>query len=94
MRTLEIDGLKPASSVVGLGTMTFHPDTAERDFALLDAYVASDGTYVDTAEVYGAVEEHGYSETVIGEWLAARPGMRNRIILASKGLIPGYCAPL
>ena len=94
MRTLEIDGLKPASSVVGLGTMTFHPDTAERDFALLDAYVEGDGTYVDTAEVYGAVEEHGYSETVIGEWLAARPGMRNRIILASKGLIPGYCAPL
>ena len=94
MRTFTMPSIEPPASVIGLGTMIFHPDTKERDFSLLDAYIEAGGTYVDTAEVYGAVEEHGYSEMVIGEWLAARPGMRERIILASKGLIPGYCAPL
>lgn len=94
MRTFPLPAIDVPASVIGLGTMIFHPDSRDRDFALLDGYVAAGGTYIDTAEVYGAVEEHGYSETVIGEWLAARPGMRERIILASKGLIPGYCAPL
>ena len=94
MRTFDIDPMTVPASVIGLGTMIFHPETAERDFALLDAFVAGGGTFIDTAEVYGAVEEHGYSEMVIGEWLAARPGMRDKIILVSKGLIPGYCAPL
>ena len=94
MRTFSIPGLSPAASVVGLGTMIFHPDSKARDFEILDAFVAAGGTYIDTAEVYGAVEERGYSETVIGEWLAARPGVRDRILLTSKGLIPGYCAPL
>ena len=94
MRTLAIAPLTKPVSVIGLGTMIFHPDTADRDFTLLEAFVDSGGTYVDTAEVYGAVEEHGYSEMVIGDWLSARSGMRERIVLASKGLIPGYCAPL
>lgn len=94
MRTLSIAGLDKPASVIGLGTMIFHPDSAARDFGLIDTFLAHGGTYVDTAEVYGAVEEHGYSEMVIGEWLAANPGKREAIILATKGLIPGYCAPL
>ena len=94
MRTFDLKPLSPPASVIGLGTMIFHPDTQARDHALLDAFVDAGGTYVDTAEVYGAVEEHGWSEMVIGEWLAARPERRDRIILATKGLIPGYCAPL
>ncbi len=94
MKTFKISELDKPLSTIGLGTMIFHPDTQERDFSLLDAFIEHGGTYIDTAEVYGAIEERGYSETVIGNWLASRPGMRGRIILASKGLIPGYCAPL
>ena len=94
MKTYKLPAFPVSVSAIGMGTMIFHPDTQERDFALLDAFVENGGTYVDTAEVYGAVEEHGYSEMVIGHWLQARPGMRNRIVLASKGLITGYCAPL
>ncbi|MEX3006982.1 aldo/keto reductase [Hoeflea sp. TYP-13] len=94
MKTYQLDTLDKPVSAIGMGTMIFHPDTQVRDFGLLDAFVEHGGTYVDTAEVYGAIEEHGYSEMVIGEWLAARPGMRERIVLASKGLIPGYCAPI
>ncbi len=94
MKTYMIDPFNVPVSAIGMGTMIFHPDSAERDFSLLDAFVENGGTYIDTAEVYGAVEEHGYSEMVIGDWLAARPGMRDKIVLASKGLITGYCAPL
>ncbi|MEM6460722.1 MAG: aldo/keto reductase [Pseudomonadota bacterium] len=94
MRTYDIAPFSIPVSAIGMGTMILHPDTTQRDFALLDAFVENGGTYIDTAEVYGAVEEHGYSEMVIGDWLQARPGMREKIVLASKGLITGYCAPL
>ncbi len=94
MKMHHIQGIPNLVSAVGLGTMIFHPDTRKRDFALLDAFVERGGTYIDCAEVYGAVEEYGYSEMVIGEWLRSRKGMRDRIVLTSKGLIPGYCAPL
>jgi len=94
MRTHLIAPLTTPVSSIGLGTMIFHPDTTVRDHSLLDSFVAHGGTYVDCAEVYGAVEEHGFSEMVIGDWLAADPARRDRIVLTSKGLIPGYCAPL
>lgn len=91
MKTYSIRGLDKPVSAIGLGTMVFHPETRSRDHEMLDAFVEHGGTYVDTAEIYGAVEEYGHSESVIGDWLAQRDGMRERIVLASKGLIPGYC---
>ena len=94
MKTFTVAPLPKAVSAIGMGTMIFHPDTMERDHSLLDSYVAGGGTFVDTAEVYGAVEEHGFSEMVIGEWLSKNPDKRERIVLASKGLSTGYCAAL
>lgn len=94
MKTWNVEQIKNPVSAIGMGTMIFHPDTKDRDFGLLDAFIQNGGTYVDTAEVYGAVEEHGYSEIVIGEWLKNNHGVRDKIILATKGLITGYCAPL
>jgi aryl-alcohol dehydrogenase-like predicted oxidoreductase len=63
--------------------------TADRDnsFAVLDAYLAAGGNFVDTADNYSAFAEGnqgGESETMIGEWLRARPGNRDRIVLATK----------
>src|SRR3954451_4586338 len=49
--------------------------------AILDAYAAAGGNFVDTANSY--LVEHGRSETVIGRWLADR-GARDRIVLATK----------
>jgi aryl-alcohol dehydrogenase-like predicted oxidoreductase len=51
--------------------------TADRDtsFALLDAFVAGGGDFVDTADVYSAWvpgNSGGESEIILGEWLAAR----------------------
>ncbi|HEY0247326.1 MAG TPA: aldo/keto reductase [Gryllotalpicola sp.] len=62
--------------------------TADRDasFALLDAFTSGGGDFIDTADSYSRwVPGHtgGESETIIGEWLAAR-GIRDRVVIATK----------
>jgi aryl-alcohol dehydrogenase-like predicted oxidoreductase len=53
----------------------------ERSRAVLDAYVAGGGNFVDTANSY--LVEHGRSETIIGRWLADR-GNRDDVVVATK----------
>jgi aryl-alcohol dehydrogenase-like predicted oxidoreductase len=50
-------------------------------FAILDAYTAAGGNFVDTANSY--LVEHGRSETIIGRWMAER-GNRDDVVLATK----------
>ncbi|MBT2369467.1 aldo/keto reductase [Streptomyces sp. ISL-10] len=65
----------------------------DRSFAVLDAYAAAGGNFVDTADSYSSWapgNEGGESETVIGNWLASR-GNRSEIVLATKvGAHPQY----
>jgi aryl-alcohol dehydrogenase-like predicted oxidoreductase len=69
--------------------------TATRDesFTVLDAYLAGGGNFVDTADVYMAGvpgNSGGESETIIGEWLAAR-GNRDDVVIATKvGKLAGF----
>jgi aryl-alcohol dehydrogenase-like predicted oxidoreductase len=69
--------------------------TANRDesFTVLDAYSAAGGNFIDSADVYMAGapgNSGGESETIIGEWLAAREGKRDDIVVATKvGKFPG-----
>lgn len=58
-------------------------------FALMDAYVAAGGNFIDTAKVYSdwIPGERSRSEKLIGEWMTAR-GNRNAIVLATKGAHP------
>src|SRR5918911_3366607 len=49
--------------------------------AILDAYTAAGGNFIDTANSY--LVEHGQSETIIGRWMAAR-GNRDEIAVATK----------
>ena len=94
MKYVKIDQSDKKLSSIGLGTMIFHPDSKDRDFKILDAFIDNGGTFLDTAEVYGSVEEHGYSEMVIGDWLERNQGIRDKLFIMGKGLIPGYCAPI
>lgn len=58
----------------------------EESFAVLDAYAGAGGTLVDTADAYSFwVEGHtgGESETLLGEWMAAR-GNRHDVVVATK----------
>jgi aryl-alcohol dehydrogenase-like predicted oxidoreductase len=72
---------------LGLGGNTFGwTSDKETSFAVLDAYVAGGGNSVDSADAYSAwVPGHvgGESETIIGEWTAAR-GNRDSVIIATK----------
>lgn len=55
-------------------------------FAVLDAYTAGGGNFVDTADVYSAWapgNSGGESEAVLGRWLAAR-GNRDDVVVATK----------
>ena len=76
MKYVKIDQSDKKLSSIGLGTMIFHPDSKDRDFKILDAFIDNGGTFLDTAEVYGSVEEHGYSEMVIGDWLEKNQAIR------------------
>ncbi len=81
---------------VCLGTMTFG-EQVPQDLAhqLLSHAVARGINFIDTAELYAVpprAATFGATETIIGHWLARHPGMRNKVVLASKvaGPVRGY----
>ncbi|MEU3985458.1 aldo/keto reductase [Streptomyces sp. NPDC026672] len=58
----------------------------ETSFAVLDAYAAAGGNFVDTADSYSAFapgNKGGESETIIGRWVKAR-GNRSDVVIATK----------
>ncbi len=75
-------------SRICLGTMTFGEQVDEdMAHAILDHAVARGVNFIDTAEMYSVParrETYGATEAIIGRWLASRPGMRGRIVLATK----------
>ncbi len=60
----------------------------ETSFQILDRFVDGGGTVIDTANAYSFWTDPsglgGQSEALLGRWLAARPGMRDRIVLSTK----------
>jgi aryl-alcohol dehydrogenase-like predicted oxidoreductase len=86
MNTLEIGPL--AVTPICLGTMTFGEQVTEADsHAILDRAVERGVNFLDTAEMYpvppGAAT-YGRTEAFIGRWFARHPGLRQRVVLASK----------
>lgn len=57
-------------------------------FAILDRFVDRGGVWIDTADCYAfwaSDDGHGgASERLLGRWLAARPGVRERVRIATK----------
>ena len=71
-----------AVSALALGTLTFGNETDEAaSFSQLDRFTEAGGNLVDSADVYA----DGRAEEIIGRWLAARPGRRELVVLATKG---------
>jgi aryl-alcohol dehydrogenase-like predicted oxidoreductase len=62
-----------------------------QSFAVLDAFAAAGGNFIDTADAYSSwVPGHagGESETIIGRWMRSR-GNRRRVMVATKvGYLP------
>jgi aryl-alcohol dehydrogenase-like predicted oxidoreductase len=98
---------KPTGMELVLGTMYFGTRTDEAtSFAMLDRYVEAGGRVLDTANCYSfwssPTGHGGQSETVIGRWLAANPGLREELTVATKvgvepvdsGGVEGLSAPV
>jgi aryl-alcohol dehydrogenase-like predicted oxidoreductase len=89
--TLGRSGLRV--SPLTLGTMTFGEDwgwgaSPETSEAILTEYLDGGGNVVDTANIY----TNGHSEKIVGDFFAARPGLRERVVLSTKfyaNLYPG-----
>jgi len=68
-----------------LGTMNFGWHTSEEDsFRIMDHALELGINFFDTADVYGWDKQHGYTEEIIGRWLAQGEGKRDAVILATK----------
>jgi aryl-alcohol dehydrogenase-like predicted oxidoreductase len=84
-RKLGRTGLKV--SELCLGTMQWGWTASEETaFAVMDAFVAAGGNFIDTADVYSRWVEGnpgGVSEQIIGRWMKARDN-RRQIVLATK----------
>jgi aryl-alcohol dehydrogenase-like predicted oxidoreductase len=88
-----IRGTDLTVSPLCLGGNIFGWTVDEREsFAVLDAYAAAGGNFLDTADSYSAWidgNRGGESEAIIGNWMAAR-GNRDDIAVATKvGKSPG-----
>jgi len=83
---IEVSGLCLGANVFGWSA------DAEQSFAVLDAFTEAQGTFIDTADSYmwrKPGNSGGESETILGDWMAAR-GNRDRMVIATKvGSLPG-----
>ena len=97
MQTLQLGQSDLFVTPVCLGTMTFGEQVGEPDTqAILDRAVERGVNFIDTAEMYPVppkAETFSRTETFIGRWLAARPGMRQKIVLATKVAGPARGMP-
>jgi aryl-alcohol dehydrogenase-like predicted oxidoreductase len=85
MATIGSSGIEVSRLCLGANVFGW---TADRDtsFAVLDAYTAAGGNFVDTADSYMwriPGNSGGDSERIIGDWLAGR-GRRDDVVIATK----------
>lgn len=85
-RQLGDTGMEIAPIVFGGNVLGWTTDEA-RSFRVLDAFVDHGFDAIDTADIYSIwADGHrgGESEEMLGRWLAARPGMRDRVRIFTK----------
>jgi aryl-alcohol dehydrogenase (NADP+) len=91
MRVLGTSGVKVSELCLGGNVFGWTADE-EASFAVLDAYLAGGGNFIDTADVYSRWapgNSGGESEEIIGRWMASRK-VRDQIVIATKvGKLPG-----
>ena len=80
-----------------LGTMTFGEQVSEPDaHAILDRSLERGVNFLDTAEIYAVptrAETYGATETIIGHWFRKHPGVRQKLVLATKVAGPSRGMP-
>jgi aryl-alcohol dehydrogenase-like predicted oxidoreductase len=80
-----------------LGTMTFGEQVDEAgSHAILDRAIERGVNFIDTAEMYPVPprgETFTTTEAIIGRWFARRPGLRSKLVLATKVAGPSRAMP-
>ena len=72
-------------SNICLGTMHFGKKTSEEEaIKIMDRALDMGINFWDTANVYPGPGQRGISEEIIGRYFNARPGNRDRVVLATK----------
>lgn len=97
MNTISLGRSELQVSPICLGTMTFGEQVGEADaHAILDHALARGVNFLDTAEMYSVpprAETYGATEAILGRWFARRPGVRQKVVLATKVAGPSRGMP-
>ncbi len=97
MQTVQLGQSDLRVTPICLGTMTFGEQVTEADsHAILDRSLERGVNFIDTAEMYPVpprAETFSRTESIIGRWLAARPGARQRLVVATKVAGPSRGMP-
>ncbi|MCB2016796.1 MAG: aldo/keto reductase, partial [Hydrogenophaga sp.] len=97
MQTVELGSSGLHVTPICLGTMTFGEQVKETDaHAILDRSLECGVNFIDTAEMYAVpakAETCGATETIIGNWFAKHPGVREKLVLATKVAGPARGMP-
>lgn len=97
MKTIALGQTDLHVTPVCLGTMTFGEQVDEPTaHAIMDRAVEHGVNFLDTAEMYAVparADTFGVTETILGNWFAARPGRRAKTVLATKVAGPSRGMP-
>ena len=97
MNTVQLGQSDLHVTPICLGTMTFGEQVPEPDaHRILDHSLARGVNFLDTAEMYSVparAETCGATETIIGNWLARNPCVRQKVVLATKVAGPSRGMP-
>ncbi len=97
MKTVQLGTSDLHVTPICLGTMTFGEQVNETDSHQIMSRAVERGiNFFDTAEMYAVpakAETFGATETIIGNWLTANPGMREKLVLATKVAGPSRGMP-
>lgn len=92
-RSLGHSGIAVSPIAWGMWRLAEHGRTARDAARLVHAALDAGISFLDTADIYGFDGSDGFgaAEALLGEVLAAEPGLRQRMVLATKG---GILPPL
>src|SRR5450830_1086977 len=97
MKTIQLGSSDLSVTPICLGTMTFGEQVDEATaFAILDRSLERGVNFLDTAEMYAVpprAATFNATEIIIGNWLAQRPGARQKLVLATKVAGPARSMP-
>ena len=88
MKMIPLGQNKTPSPAIIQGTMRFDRLSTKEIAGMFNLAIENNANYIDTANCYGKPE--GLVESILGKTLAENPGLRDKLILQSKGGITFY----